>query len=164
MTEWALTITVPGDARPQGSKNTAVSNTGKVSMWESAAGLKAWRERVGWMAVLAARDAGVPRLSAVSPWWAKHVPVELDVTFVRPRPASVSAAVRPYPVTPPDGDKLLRAVCDALTQAHVWHDDAQAVEEHVHDRYAGDADAGNLASGAIIRLRTFPAPASNRLD
>lgn len=163
MSEWQLEVRAPGDARPQGSKRAGVGNDGKAYMWDDAVGLKAWRERVAWMAVLEARKLGV-QLTAIAPWWTKHVPVEVDLTFVRPRPASVSAAVRPYPVVPPDGDKLLRAVNDALTQAHVWHDDAQVVEQHIHDRYEGDSDAEGMTSGAIIRVRTFSAAPSNRLD
>lgn len=38
--------------------------------------------------------------------------------------------------TRPDLDKLTRAVFDALTDAHIWHDDAQVVGLVATKRYA----------------------------
>jgi len=54
-------------------------------------------------------------------------PVLLDATFFLPRPKSWPKRITEH-TTKPDRDKLLRALCDALTDAGVWWDDAQVIE------------------------------------
>ncbi|WP_293784150.1 RusA family crossover junction endodeoxyribonuclease [uncultured Aeromicrobium sp.] len=48
----------------------------------------------------------------------------------------------------PDHDKLLRAVCDALTDAGVWRDDSQVAMSHPSKRYAPDG----RTEGVVIRV------------
>jgi len=63
-------------------------------------------------------------------------PVHLDVTFFLPRPKSAPKAIY-RPAKKPDLDKLVRAVCDALTAAGVWHDDSQVVGIWAKKMFAG---------------------------
>ena len=54
-------------------------------------------------------------------------PIHLDATFYLPRPKSWPKRITEHTRTP-DRDKLLRALCDALTAAGAWHDDSQVIE------------------------------------
>jgi crossover junction endodeoxyribonuclease RusA len=123
--EGVITVWVPGVARPQGSKNgIAIARgskakgtrvyTGKVVLLDSAKGLDEWRKAV--------RDELIP--------WAPTPPfaggVMIEIWFVMPRPKYLNGKPTPRATKRPDADKLLRAVMDAVTFAHVWHDDSQA--------------------------------------
>lgn len=55
------------------------------------------------------------------------IPVSIGIEFHFMRPKSISAKKRPYPVTRPDLDKLVRAVLDALT-GMAYKDDSQVLE------------------------------------
>lgn len=55
-----------------------------------------------------------------------EAPVHLSVIFYLPRPKSAPKNIH-RPAKKPDLDKLVRAVCDALTSAGVWRDDCQVV-------------------------------------
>ena len=129
-----LDITVRGDAKTQGSKRAIPNKSGgRVSVVESAKGLPAWREAVRHEAALAHKGA---------PW---RGPVVAIITVTRQRPKShyrangieLGSKATPYPTgrTSGDADKLARAVCDALTAAGVWEDDAQVVDLIVHKRW-----------------------------
>src|SRR5690349_6109042 len=89
--------------------------------------LPAWRSAVMDAAVLAARDAELPG--------ALTTPVWLEATFCFQRPRSHygtgrnAGTVKPsapgqYHAQKPDGDKLTRALFDALTVAGVVRDDS----------------------------------------
>lgn len=55
---------------------------------------------------------------------------------------------RPYPIVPPDLDKLVRAVGDGIGQSGlIWGDDSQVVEIIARKYYADDRE-----SGAIIKI------------
>jgi Holliday junction resolvase RusA-like endonuclease len=70
--------------------------------------------------------------------------VKLEITFIRPRPAShygtgrnahrLKASAPRWPITKPDLTKLRRAVEDAL-KGVVWRDDSQVVEGIDRKRY-----------------------------
>jgi crossover junction endodeoxyribonuclease RusA len=66
-------------------------------------------------------------------------PVRLEVDFYLERPKTVSFASRPFPIKPPDLDKLVRGVGD----------DSQIIELAARKFYADDRE-----TGAIIRI--FP--------
>ena len=75
-------------------------------------------------------------------------PVRLEVDFFLPRPPSIKMTKRPFPIVPPDLDKLLRAVGDGIGQSgYIWGDDSQVVEMIGHKYYADDRPPG-----AIIKI------------
>ncbi len=77
-------------------------------------------------------------------------PVRLEVDFYLERPKTVSFASRPFPIKPPDLDKLVRGVGDGIGQSGViWGDDSQIIELAARKFYADDRE-----TGAIIRI--FP--------
>lgn len=79
-------------------------------------------------------------------------PVRLQLTFRMPRPKRLKASeVRVPHTATPDWDNLGKAVCDALTDAGAWIDDACVYCSSVVKRYA---DPGQ-PTGVMIRLRTF---------
>ena len=74
-------------------------------------------------------------------------PVELRLGFEMPHLTSHYLPVNskrsvpelrdgiPPPTVAPDLDKLVRCVCDAITDAGLWRDDAQVVTLHAAKRY-----------------------------
>lgn len=116
---------VEGVPRPQGSKK----NVGGGRFIEASKYLPEWRKAV----VGAAREAheGEPLQGAVT----------VTAEFVFPRPK----ALKPHQDAPPhtsapDGDKLARAVGDALTIARVVGDDAQIDTWRIHKRRANPGE------------------------
>lgn len=119
----SLNISVLGRPSPQGSKK----HVGGGRMIEASKYLPAWRKAVCVAAVKAVEDEV----------WAKPAgQVELAVTFYLERPSSIKQAKRPMPIKPPDLDKLVRGICDALSDAGVWEDDAQVVKLTAFKEYA----------------------------
>lgn len=98
---------VPGTPAPQGSKR----HIGGGRMIESSKKVKPWREKIA----LRARQFFPRPLTG---------PITIQVDFLMPRPKAWGKA-RQDPMTQrPDADKLLRAVCDALTGV-AYLDDSQ---------------------------------------
>jgi Holliday junction resolvase RusA-like endonuclease len=134
MTEYVERIEfwVEGVPIPQGSKSVfrgrAVDANPK---------LKPWRRTVTDAAVeaLAGRDGFDPELALF---------VLLD--FYLPRGKTVT---RPRPNVKPDGDNLLRAICDSITDAGVWADDSRAVVHHSEKWYADDKPGVRVVIGAL---------------
>ncbi len=78
-------------------------------------------------------------------------PLAVHATFTLRRPATVR---RPTPATRPDLDHLIRAACDALTQAGAITDDGRIVELFARKTYpAGDVRALD-APGLYLNLYT----------
>lgn len=76
-------------------------------------------------------------------------PVEVEAHFFLPRPASVSHAKRPFPIVPPDLDKLARGLLDGIGQSGtIWGDDSQVVKLVAYKSYADQNNAG-----AIVTIR-----------
>ena len=129
-----------GEAKPQGSKRGYVvrrrDGSAGVALVESSKGLKPWRAQVAAAAFAACRSG--------RRWDLLGGPVSLEVRVFRKRPAThyrhgkhsqmLSRKATAYPTGKPDGDKLLRAICDALTGV-VWRDDAQVVDAFVSKRW-----------------------------
>lgn len=113
----AVEFEVLGIPAQQGSKR----HVGNGIMVEAAKNLPAWRDSVAG----AARDVA-DRIGDLTPL---DGPLDLDVTFRFPMPASRKAAVRAAghapKTTAPDLDKLIRAVGDALTASGLIRDDAR---------------------------------------
>lgn len=102
-------------------------------MYDSAKGLKEWRHSVSEALVFAAENGG---------WLLEEGECWIDCEFIFERPKRPS---RSYPPRN-DTDKLLRAVCDAVTASGVvWVDDDQAT------RVVGEKHYGPVA-GAYIRI------------
>lgn len=99
--------------------------------------LRAWRKTVAAAATvaLAGRDGFDPEDALF---------ILLD--FYMPRGKTVRRA---RPNVKPDGDKLLRAVCDSLTTARVWFDDSRPVTHHVEKWYADDQPGVRVVVGAL---------------
>lgn len=105
----ALAFTVPGVPAPQGSKTRT-----KWGIREDNPATRPWRNAVAWEARATYRDQ--EPLTG---------PIELHATFYFPRPKSHygtgknAAVLKPtaplYHTAKPDGDKLMRAIGDAIT-------------------------------------------------
>ncbi len=108
---------VPGIPQPQGSKRGFVSANGKVSLVESAAGVKPWRSDVKVFAA----EAMLSSLLLTGP-------VFLHCDFIMKRPVSTPKTKPTPPATKkPDLDKLLRAIGDAL-KGTVYAEDSLIIE------------------------------------
>lgn len=137
MTE-QLVFATRGTPVAQGSKNAFKhKHTDKIVMVETAhERLQVWRMQI----YAAARKA------ALKAHWQQPEAARVDITFYLPRPKSHlgtgrnTGKLRPsaprFPNVKPDGDKLTRAVYDALTQARVLKDDANVVDGEFQKRYA----------------------------
>ena len=130
----SLTITVFGRPAPQGSKRYIGGSAKQGGRFiEASKYLPAWRK-----AITTAAIAEIENRS-----WAKSIePVEIEVIFYLERPATVSVAKRPWPIKPPDLDKLLRGVLDGMTDAGVWDDDGQVVKITAWKVYADTREPG----------------------
>jgi Holliday junction resolvase RusA-like endonuclease len=73
-------------------------------------------------------------------------PLRLEVEFYLPRPKARKN--NDYVAVKPDIDNLLKSTMDALSNAGVWHDDAQVAAIVSTKRY----ESANQAIGAVIRL------------
>jgi Holliday junction resolvase RusA-like endonuclease len=116
-----LTITIPGQPKPQGSKTAFVNkSTGKVTLVEASKGLKAWRIEAANLIKLEAQAKGWIQADAKQP-------VVVSIVFELTHP---KAPKNPnWPVGVPDLDKLARSCLDAITQAgNVWWDDSQVIK------------------------------------
>ena len=78
--------------------------------------------------------------------WTPTIPhdsyVTVETTFYLPRPKTIPPTKRKHPTVKPDIDKLQRALYDAITETHIWHDDCQITDVTSHKRYADDTPTG----------------------
>jgi len=129
-----LAITVYGTPTPQGSKKILGRAGGPRQLVDSNAdALRLWRDDVKGAAL---------RALDVTPGWDREMypVVMMHVTFTLLRPKSHyrqgketshmlrDGAPQHYHGVKPDLDKLLRAVCDALTSAGVYQDDSRVAQ------------------------------------
>lgn len=130
----SVVLRIHGVPTPQGNKSAFVRN-GKAVVVEGRRGPAraahaAWRQAVA----TAARD----HLDA-NPWQAPFTDAcVVFVTFLLPRPKSVSVKRRPWPTVKPDVDKLLRSLLDGLTDGGLLRDDTLVVRVEVEKAYAAD--------------------------
>lgn len=100
------------------------------------------------------QDAAEAALMATDEWERDYDgAVRLELVLIFPHISSG----RYWKTSPPDLDKLIRAVGDSLTKARVFSDDARIVSllsEKVH----------GLRSGALIQLRTIDTIQSENLN
>jgi crossover junction endodeoxyribonuclease RusA len=118
-----LTFFVEGEPAPQGSKR----HVGGGRMIEASKKVGPWRVAVK---ETVARLDFVPFSDAV----------DVSAIFYIARGKTVK---RRWPIVPPDLDKLLRGLLDALTIANVWLDDSLVISfSTVEKRYADEEDFG----------------------
>ena len=130
----SLTFDVYGRPAPQGSKRYVGGNRAQGGRFiEASKYLPAWRKAVTSTAVAIMEDEG---------WATCTDPVTLEVIFYLERPATIPQSKRPWPIKPPDLDKLLRAVADSCSDAGVWHDDDQVVHVIAWKCYADTREPG----------------------
>jgi len=129
----SITLEVFGRPAPQGSKRYVGGNRAQGGRFiEASKYLPAWRKAMTEAAVLAIEKQGWEKVSG---------PVEVDVTFYLERPSTVTVTARPWPIKPPDLDKLVRSL-DGLTDAGIWDDDGQMVVLRASKVYADTREPG----------------------
>lgn len=122
----AITITVPGQPVPQPRPRISTWGGQGRAYTPAKHPIKAYRESI----VLLARATGRTITG----------PTSLSVLAVFGRAAShwqkkgLRASAPPYPNA--DGDNVLKAVADALTDAGVWPDDDQVLHWQIVKRFA----------------------------
>lgn len=114
-----------GSIEFKGMRKTKDGRSIPIMVHRNSHELEKWREAVGW----AAKAVGVIEASASQP-------IAIECLFRRPRAASNHGT---YPVMPPDLDRLLRAIGDAL-KGIAYVDDGQVVDWHGSKEY-GPAQA-----------------------
>jgi len=142
----SIEVFVPGIPRPQGSKR----HVGNGRMLESSRHLAPWRQTI--TATLRAN------VRSVTPIFPAGIPVDVGLVFTVPAPKSLPS----WPVWPakrPDLDKLIRAVCDGISDAGVWHDDSQAVHISAAKTYPQHELTAHVladaAPGVLITLTEY---------
>lgn len=129
---------VYGVPQPQGSKKLLTPKGRRpVMVDDNRATLRSWRAET-----VAAAQLG---------WDGPPMdgPLLLEARFVFPRPTGARKAAR-LKSTKPDLDKLVRALCDALTAARVIRDDAR-VSVLRCQKLLADAE-GSMSIGATVRV------------
>jgi Holliday junction resolvase RusA-like endonuclease len=124
-----LKVTLPFQAKPQGSKNAFTLPNGRVVLVESARNLKPLR------AVASAIIAD----QAKQQQWTKSIgSIDIRIIFVMDRPKTVT---RRHHTVKPDIDKMVRFTLDAITDAKtVWKDDSQVTHLTAKKRYINAYD------------------------
>lgn len=125
--DWApaLVFEVYDEPIPQGSMRGRY-NGKHVVIFSDNPRLKTWRRLVQATAMTAQGRGWQPLSGAVI----------LAVEFYMPKPTGRPKRRRSLPSTKPDIDKLCRALCDALSAAGTYEDDARVVDLISRDRYA----------------------------
>lgn len=123
----AIHFTVFGHPEPQGSTKAFIpKGWSRAIITSDNSKLKPWRQQLARSAIEALKENGGELM-------AKPDAVRLAVCFYLEKPASVSKR-RILPTVKPDGDKLVRAILDALTGT-IFEDDAQVTDFVVAKRY-----------------------------
>jgi Holliday junction resolvase RusA-like endonuclease len=139
-----------GEAQPQGSMQPFTpKGWTRPILTSSNPKLKSWRQLVAERANLALSK--VPATERVL----LTAGVRLSIAFYLPRPHSLPKK-RTAHITKPDLDKLIRAVCDALSQV-LFEDDRQVCELVATKQYAAFAQA------PYVRIRVEPTAGVERV-
>ena len=152
-----LSFFVAGTPAPQGSKSAYAvrrkdgTPTGKINQTEQNKATRPWRATVTAEAVKEVRKHGM-----------LVGPVNLNLTFVFDRPPSHlgtgrnAGLLRPsapeHMAVRPDADKLVRAVCDSLTDAKVWAEDSRVVSLTAEKLYASTTPGTHDRAGVYISV------------
>lgn len=125
-----LNVFIAGEPRPQGSKR----HVGNGVMVEASKYVKDWRADVR-QALL--NQHGEPKAKFEGE-------VHLALAFILTRPRTAPKKRKLSAAKKPDLDKLIRAVMDAISSAHVWRDDCQVVKLSCGKRVAGLEETAGL--------------------
>lgn len=121
--------------------------TGRVAITDRNTLTPLWRKSV----VKAARPDGTAIVRPVLTG-----PLVLRLLFTLPRPVSISAMKRPYPIVRPDVDNLVKPTHDALTDSGVWKDDALIISEITSKAYVNgyhvDGTCALNEPGCVIEI------------
>lgn len=137
LSDTSVEVFVAGKPAPQGSvKAFAHKTTGRaVVVKDNNRTQRTWRADVQ---------------AVVAQAWGERGPVDgpisISCEFVMPRPTSTPKRHTPPAIRKPDGDKLERAVWDALTHV-VWTDDARVVH------WAGSKRLAEIGETPGCRIR-----------
>lgn len=123
-----IAFRVFGRPAPQGSKKSV----GRGRFIEASKYLPAWREAV--------KQAALEN----KPDFPLSGELALEAVFYLDKPKTVK---RDAPTVPPDLDKLLRGICDAMTGT-IYEDDAQVCKITAFKKYASDTNP----SGAFLQI------------
>ena len=137
-------IRANGTPIPQGSKVAGKAANGRIFIRDANPGLKAWRDNVAqavWR-TMNEREFIIDPLKG---------PVQLHVWFYFEKPKS-NRTYRPTSRQVGDLDKLLRAVCDAITDAGGYDDDSQVVSISGEKLWADQ----ETRPGVVIHLLEMP--------
>lgn len=137
-----------GVPQPKGShRMVGRSKKGSPILVNDAKGYKAWHNNV--------MVCGIEQMLRARLYKPLDGPLLGRFVFTMPRPESAAARLRPD--TPPDLDKLLRAVCDALKQGRVIHDDSRIVElSRLAKVYPQQDPEALVGPGVIATIEPLP--------
>lgn len=136
----ALTVIAHGIPQPQGSKRIGRGRAGKpILIDDNDNVLEPWRATIAWQVARVMRGR-TPYTGAL----------RAEAVFTLPRPKS--APTRAWPTVKPDGDKLLRACFDAVTQGRGWKDDALVVQSSFVKTYPGGHPYALSQPGVHLRI------------
>lgn len=155
MAGFAATFFVPGKPLSKGNHAVRFGGSGTITVVKGralgtsqgvkyfvgdadGAKLRAWQR-----AITAAGLGHYPSQPLPGPWT-----VEAVFFFHRPKKPQDPVCH----ITRPDGDKLVRAVLDALT-GKLWLDDSQVADLVVRKRYAGDDVPGVLVTATCANTQ-----------
>lgn len=129
-----MIIEIPGTPQQQGSKTQVRTRSGNTVMLEANRNLKPWRS----LAITALRDmwSADPIMGPVFVWARFYFTRPLAHYGTGRNAGQVKSSAPVWFTSPPDTDKLQRALGDALTQSGVIHDDRQIVGWDARKAYA----------------------------
>lgn len=124
-----LSLDIFGNPAPQGSKRIIHGRLVEASSEK----LRRWRKEIAKTCTEAREGNNIFFTDSV----------RVEVVFYLPRPASVKKSKRPWPIVPPDLDKLCRGLLDGIGQSEmIWGDDSQVVALLATKCYADHREPG----------------------
>lgn len=139
-----IEIRIIGSPAPQGSKKYVGRPGGRGVMVESSKKVAPWRQDV--------KAEAIKAMEAIEQREPLDGPLEVEMIFTVPKPASAPKTRLTYPDKKPDLSKLIRSTEDALTEAAVWRDDARVVRCHAAKVFPGEDPDALRSPGAVIRV------------
>ena len=148
-------VRVNGEAVPQGSKKVWINNGRPMMAEEAGTRHLSWRREVtaAVREAMATKGQTEPILGPVAVELVFYINRRVGDYGSGANAVLVRAGADPYPIKPPDIDKLARSVLDSCTDAKLWADDAQVASLMVHkrwvDRYGGESPGVSIIAGPL---------------